>query len=74
MDKSKSFDVIKAREEILFQKNASIDSPSKESEKSDFKSRIPSPIRRLRTRNVQTEGNISESSSLSSIPGAVGKR
>ena len=57
---------IKAREEILMQKNASIDSsPSKESPKS----KIP----RSKVRNVQTDGTISESSSVSSIPSLLAK-
>ena len=57
---------IKAREEILMQRNASIDSsPSKESPKS----KIP----RSKIRNVQTDGTISDSSSVCSIPGLLAK-
>ena len=51
---------------VLMQKNASIDSsPSKESPKS----KIP----RSKVRNVQTDGTISESSSVSSIPSLLAK-
>ena len=57
---------IKAREEILMQRNASIDSsPSKESPKS----KIP----RSKIRNVQTDGTISDSSSVCSIPSLLAK-